>query len=311
MPMKLLKFAAIDIGSNAVRLLLTNVIEDGADVTFTKSSLVRMPVRLGVDAFTHGRISELRTVKLIKTMIAFRHLMEVEDVVAYRACATSAMREAANSEEILRRISAEAGIDIEIIDGKREAEIIYANGIAENLDSAVPYLYVDVGGGSTEITYFEGGRSVTSSSFNVGTIRILEGGVKKADFNHMKDWIKRLPIIGRSPKLIGSGGNINKLYKLMRKPEGDPMLHSDLKALCAFIESYSVDERIKILGMNPDRADVIIPASTIFLKVMKWAGAQEVIVPTFGVSDGIVRMLYSDWKVQQSDKSEVATAAAK
>lgn len=297
--MKLLKFAAIDIGSNAVRLLLTNVVEDGSSVSFRKSSLIRMPVRLGADAFSKGEISEQRIVNLVKTMQAFKNLMEVENVVAFKACATSAMREAKNSEAIIERIKKDAGIEVEIVDGKREAEIIYSNGIAETLDHSISFLYVDVGGGSTEITHFSKGRIVDSRSFNIGTIRILEGKVDKSNFKEMKAWVKNLKFDKQLPRIIGSGGNINKLYKFLRKPEGVPMLYAELKALYHFINSYTVDDRIKILGMNPDRADVIIPASKIYLKVMKWSGATDVIVPTIGVSDGIVRMLYKDWKKQK------------
>lgn len=294
--MKLLKFAAIDIGSNAVRLLLTNVVEDDNSVSFRKSSLIRMPVRLGADAFSKGKISEEPINKLVKTMQAFKKLMEVEDVVAFKACATSAMREAQNADQIIERVRNEADLNIEIVDGKREAEIIYSNGIAESLDHSIPFLYVDVGGGSTEITYIMDGRIAKSCSFNIGTIRILEGKVQKSDFKLMKHWIKDLGIGDVKPRIIGSGGNINKLYKMLRKAEGIPMMYSELKALYHYINSYSVDDRIKILGMNPDRADVIIPASKIYIKVMKWAKAPEIIVPTIGVSDGIVRMLYNEWK---------------
>lgn len=294
---KVLKFAAIDIGSNAARLLLTNVVEDGGSTFFRKSSLVRMPLRLGEDAFGVGVITEQRVEKLVKTMIAYRNLMEVEDVVAYKACATSAMREAFNSKEVVDYVRDKAGVDIEIIDGKREAEIIYSNEIVEMLDDSNPYLYMDVGGGSTEITLFENRMNVASHSFNIGTIRMLKGKVTEDDIDEMKAWVKALDVKKRNPKIIGSGGNINKIYKLSgKKTDSEPLLYSEFKELYKFLQYYTVDERIKVLGMNPDRADVIIPAAKIYLKVMKWAGVKQMIVPTIGVSDGIIHMLYREYK---------------
>lgn len=293
--MKLLKFAAIDIGSNAVRLLLTNVIEDENKTSFRKSSLVRMPVRLGEDSFNAGIITEPRIDKLSKTMMAFRYLMEVEDVVAYRACATSAMREASNGKEVVKRIKKETGIEIEIIGGKEEAEIIYSNQIVEMIDDLNPYLYVDVGGGSTEISLFCDKKRIATQSFDIGTIRILTNKVGKKDFNKMKDWVKNLDFKGKEVRIIGSGGNINKIYKTSAKKEGEPLLYNELVEINKFLNFYTVEERIKVLGMNPDRADVIIPASEIFLKIMKWSEATEIIVPTIGVSDGIVRQLYKDY----------------
>jgi exopolyphosphatase/guanosine-5'-triphosphate,3'-diphosphate pyrophosphatase len=294
--MKILKFAAIDIGSNAARLLLTNVVEDGETVVFSKSSLVRVPIRLGEDAFSIGYISEPRAQKLLKTMIAFKNLMEAQDVVAYRACATSAMRSSSNAPELVEMVKQQANINIEVIDGSREAEIIYANGIAEMLDHDIPYIYVDVGGGSTEITVFEKGGIKASNSFNIGTLRILKGMIGKPDFDQVRDWIKGIVQKKDQPKIIGSGGNINKLYKLARKPIGEPLYQKEVKNLYEFLNSFSVEDRIKLLSLNPDRADVIIPATKIFLKVMKWSGAKEVIVPTIGISDGIIRTLYTDYK---------------
>lgn len=294
--MKLLKFAAIDIGSNAVRLLLSNVVENGDSVVFRKSSLIRMPIRLGEDAFETGIISEARIQKLIKTMIAYRNLMEVEDVVAYRACATSAMREALNAPEIVERVSRQTGVNIEVINGRQEAEIVYSNGIAETLDSSKPFIYVDVGGGSTEISLFQNGQNIASQSFDIGTIRMLKEKVGKSEFDLIKMWLKNLKITGGKPKIIGSGGNINKLYRLAGKVEGRPLSFAELQKLLAQIKSYTFEERISILGMNPDRADVIIPAARIYLKTMEWTGADKILVPTIGVSDGIVRMLYKNYR---------------
>jgi exopolyphosphatase/guanosine-5'-triphosphate,3'-diphosphate pyrophosphatase len=299
--LKLLKFAAIDIGSNAVRLLFTNVIEDEKKTTFRKSSLIRMPLRLGEDSFNSGIISERRIKKLTQTMLAFKYLMEVEDVVAYRACATSAMREAINGKEVVLLVKKESGIEIEIIEGKEEAEIIYSNQIVEMIDDLNPYLYVDVGGGSTEITFFANKKRVATHSFDIGTIRILNNKVGKKDYKLMKDWIKELKFNGNEVKLIGSGGNINKIYKTSGKKVGEPLLYTELTEINKFLNFYSIEERIKILGMNPDRADVIIPASEIFIKIMKWSGAKQIIVPTIGVSDGIVRQLYKEYSKKKKE----------
>lgn len=300
--MNILKFAAIDIGSNAARLLLTNVIEDGLSVVFRKSLLVRMPLRLGEDAFSIGYISQPRAQKLLKIMIAYKNLMEVEEVVAFRVCATSAMRESSNASELVDMVREKTGIQIEVIDGKKEAEIIYANGIVETLNGTSPYIYVDVGGGSTEITLFDQGKIQTSFSFDIGTIRMLKGKVDKSNFEEIRQWVKSLNIKKRKPKIIGSGGNINKLYKLAMKTNGEVLTYDEIKELYKFIGYYSVEERIKSLGLNPDRADVIIPATKIYLKVMKWSGANEVIVPTIGISDGIVRTLYYEYKNQLTMK---------
>jgi len=297
--LKLLKFAAIDIGSNAVRLLFTNVIEDETKTSFRKSSLIRMPVRLGEDSFNTGMISEKRITKLSKTMLAFKFLMEVQDVVAYRACATSAMREAKNGQDVVKRVKKESGIEIEIIEGKEEAEIIYSTQIVEMMDDFNPYLYVDVGGGSTEVSLFAEKKRIATQSFDIGTLRILNNKVDKKDFKVMKEWVKSLPFNGQEVKLIGSGGNINKIFKISGKEDKLPLLYNELQEIHKFVSFYTIDERIKVLGMNPDRADVIIPAAEIYLKIMKWSDAKQIIVPTIGVSDGIVRQLYKEYSQQK------------
>jgi exopolyphosphatase/guanosine-5'-triphosphate,3'-diphosphate pyrophosphatase len=229
-------------------------------------------------------------------MKEFSLLMKVHDVVAFRACATSAMREASNSKEIVARVKKETGIEIEVIDGKEEAEIIYANQIVELIDDDSHYLYVDVGGGSTEVTLFGSRKLIDSHSFDIGTLRILSGNVSKADFDEMKEWVKKVITTKKEINLIGSGGNINKLYKLSGKKENQPLLYDELNEIHKFIMYYSLDERIKVLGLNPDRADVIIPAADIYLKIMKWSGAKKIIVPTIGVSDGIIHLLYQQFK---------------
>lgn len=292
--MKLLKFAAIDIGSNAVRLLFMNVIEDGEEVLFKKSELIRMPVRLGEDAFyDEGIISQEKIEKLMHSISAFKHLMIVQDVISYRACATSAMREAANSIPIVEYIKDRTGVTIEIINGQQEAELVYSNRIVEMINKERSYLYVDVGGGSTEITLFANKKVVTSGSFNIGTIRFLNGEVTRSEYLRMKFYLKEITGKYKPIELIGSGGNINKVFRLSGKKEGVPLTVKQLKDIYNFIDSFTIDERIKDLGFNPDRADVIIPATELFLKIMKWTKAKKIIVPKIGVSDGIVHQLYN------------------
>lgn len=294
--MKLLKFAAIDIGTNAVRLLFTNVIEDDKEVIFKKSSIIRVPVRLGTDVFSNGKISDKSIEKLTQTMIAFYNLMKVQDVVRYRACATSAMREAENGAKVIKKIKKESGITIEIIDGKTEAEIIFNNRIDESLDTKHSYMYVDIGGGSTEITLFSGSAIVASHSFNIGTIRLLNETYKMSEFSSLKKFLNEIKNKYKNIELIGSGGNINKLLKISGKKEGKPLPVKTLKTVSDLIKSYSYNDRIKILGLNPDRADVIVPASDLLFKIIKWSGTQEIIVPKFGIADGIVKQIYFDYR---------------
>jgi exopolyphosphatase/guanosine-5'-triphosphate,3'-diphosphate pyrophosphatase len=276
-----------------------NVLEEGSKAIFKKSSLIRVPVRLGEDSFINGKVSQKKIDKLIKTMNAFKLLIDVHEVVDFRACATSAMREASNSEEVVKKVLDETGINIQVIDGKQEAEIICSNEIVEMIDDDNNYLYVDVGGGSTEITLFRKKKLVESHSFNIGTIRMLNKKVSENDFAQMKKWLKTLKTDKKEVNLIGSGGNINKILKISGKRENESLVLDELMEIDKFINYYTVEERIKVLGLNPDRADVIIPASEIFLKIMKWTGAKRVIIPTIGISDGIVHKLYFDYKKQR------------
>lgn len=295
--MKLLKFAAIDIGSNAVRLLFMNVIEDEKEVFFRKSQLVRMPVRLGEDAFyNQNLIRQPKTDKLLHTLIAFRHLIGVHEVVSYRACATSAMREASNSGEIVDYIREHSGIKIDVIDGQEEAELVYSNRIVEMIDTEKSYLYVDVGGGSTELTLFSKKEAVASGSFNIGTVRFLNEEISNDELLRMKEFVGGLSKKYRPIELIGSGGNINKIFKLSGNKEGVPLTLKKLKRIYSYVESFTIDERIKVLGFNPDRADVIIPATQVFLRIMKWTGAGKILIPKIGVADGIVHQLYHDYR---------------
>jgi len=291
-----MRFAAIDIGSNAVRLLLCNVYDDGTEVIFKKAELVRMPIRLGEDVFRSGVISEEKMLALGKTMKAFRLLIDVFGAVASRACATAAMREARNAREVIDHVRKISGIGIEVIDGKLEAEIIYSNHIAEHLDAHRSYLYIDVGGGSTELTLFSNGIISASQSFNIGSIRLLNKQVDRDDWNAMKDWIKSVrELNGREVMAIGSGGNINKLFKLAERKEGKALSLLKLMELYYYLREFSVEDRITRLGLNPDRADVIVPAAKIFITIMKEAGVEKIIVPQIGLSDGIVHLLYEEY----------------
>jgi exopolyphosphatase/guanosine-5'-triphosphate,3'-diphosphate pyrophosphatase len=297
----ILKFASIDIGSNAVRLLLCNVSEyPNTEPVFKKSSLIRVPLRLGMDAFSVGSISEQKVVNLVKTMKAFKELIEVHEVISFRACATSAMREASNAAEIVKRVREEAGISIEVVDGAMEAEIIYANHIEDTLDEKKAYLYIDVGGGSTELTFFVKRKIVASHSFNIGTIRLLKNKVTKDQWQEMKDWVRKVTYSHSEVIGIGSGGNINKLLNMVRKKDQKHVNYNRLMDTYNLLNTYTLADRIRLLGLNPDRADVIVPASEIFLTVMKAGNIEKVMVPQIGLSDGIIHLLYETYKGKKS-----------
>jgi exopolyphosphatase/guanosine-5'-triphosphate,3'-diphosphate pyrophosphatase len=293
-----LKFAAVDIGSNAVRLLLSGVFEDGDSPTFRKMSLVRMPIRLGDDAFTQKLISENKVTQLVKTMVGFNHLIDSFQPMGFMACATSAMREAENGLQIREQILNESGIDVEIINGKKEAQIIFENKSSDMFGGNNAYLYADIGGGSTEITLFSEGRIITSESFNIGTIRILEGLVTKAYWKKMKQWLKNCTAPYSSIAAIGSGGNINKVFRLANAKTGKPLSDNKMMKVRRFLKYFTIEQRIRELGLRPDRADVIIPALDIYLKIMKWSGIRRIYVPQIGLADGIVRILYENYKSQ-------------
>lgn len=295
-----MKFAAIDIGSNAVRLLISNVYESINGPIFKKSSLTRLPIRLGEDVFVHGKISELKEFRLTKAMQAFKNMIDIHEVISYRACATSAMREASNGLEVAQRIYSTTGIKIEIVSGASEAEIIYANHIAESLDNKFDYLYIDVGGGSTELTLFSNGYIKSSRSFNIGTIRLLHNKVEKWQWDEMKTWLKKQVISNKPIQAIGSGGNINKLYKLAKIKESKPLSYEKLKELEVILNKYSYKERMEIIGLNPDRADVIVPAAKIYLTAMKVAECKKIYVPQIGMADGLVHLQYEAYKKEKT-----------
>lgn len=287
------KYAAIDIGSNAMRLLVANIIEEkGKEVQFSKSSLVRVPIRLGQDAFTVGEISEENIERMVDAMKAFKLLMKVHRVEKYMACATSAMREAYNGKEVVELIKRKADIKIEVIDGKREAAIIASTDLHYLLKTEQTYLYVDVGGGSTEFSLFSDSRMVVSKSFKVGTVRLLNNMVNEIVWLEIEKWIRANTQEYDQVTLIGSGGNINKVFKMSGKLQEKPLSYMYLNSQYSMLNSLSYDQRISQLGLNPDRADVIIPALRVYLNAMKWSGARSIYVPKIGLSDGIIKALY-------------------
>lgn len=286
-----MRYAAIDIGSNAVRLLIADIIQNTGSVSFKKNTLIRVPLRLGDDAFIQQHISEKKATELVKSMVAFRNLMDVYKVTDYLAFATSAMREAKNGEEVIKLIKEEANIDIEIVHGSKEASIIYASHADQNIDKSKNYLYVDVGGGSTEISLFSAGEMIVSRSFNIGTIRILDNQDTEETWNEMKDFIRDNTRNFKQLSGIGTGGNINKLFRLSEEKEDMPLTFAKLRSLYTYLSSFSLKDRINVLGLNQDRADVIIPACEIYLTVMKNANIKNIYVPRVGMVDGIIQTL--------------------
>ena len=288
------KYAAIDIGSNAMRLLITNVVEqDNKETQFNKSALIRVPIRLGQDAFTVGEICDENIDRMVDAMEAFRLLMKVYKVEKYKACATSAMREAYNGKEVVAIIKQKSQIDIDIIDGKVEASIIASSDLNGFLSTDKTYLYVDVGGGSTEFSLFSDGKMVTSKSFKNGTVRLLNDMVNEVVWQEIEKWIKTNTFEYEDITLIGSGGNINKLFKLSGKQQDKPLTYMYLNSQYQYLNSLTYEQRIAELALNTDRADVIIPATRIYLNAMKWSGARHLYVPKIGLADGIVKAMYN------------------
>ncbi len=289
------KYAAIDIGSNAIRLLIATVTEMGErPPRFKKTSLVRVPIRLGADVFLEGKISEKNFKRMVDAMNAFHLLIKTHNVIKFRACATSAMREAENGVEVAQKIKELTGVDIEIIDGDIEATIIASTDLRDLIDSERVFLYVDVGGGSTEFTVFAEGNVVASKSFKLGTVRILNDMVRENSWDEVRDWIVNYTKKYESVNVIGSGGNINSIYSTSGKKIGRPLSYFFLANYYEKLKSYTYHERIYELEMNPDRADVIIPATKIYLSAMKWSRAKNMYVPKIGLADGIVKSLYNE-----------------
>ena len=289
------KYGAIDVGSNAIRLLIVTVIEqEGKETKFKKTSLIRVPIRLGTDVFVEGKISEASYLRMVDSFKAFQLLMKTHNVFKYRACATSAMREAKNGKTIVKRLLKATGIEINIINGNEEAKIIASTDLKTYLVHDKTFLYVDVGGGSTELTIYSEGKIVVSKSFKMGTVRLINNLVDDKMWDQMKDWIKNKTQKYNHITLLGTGGNINSTYKYSGKKIGTPLNYKYLIAYFNKVKAFSYDDRIVELDMNPDRADVIIPALKIYIFAMKWSGAECIYVPKVGLSDGIIRSLYNE-----------------
>jgi exopolyphosphatase/guanosine-5'-triphosphate,3'-diphosphate pyrophosphatase len=290
-----LKLAAIDIGSNACRLLISEVIKSPqGKLDFVKVALIRVPLRLGFDVFETGRIAEVKAEQLLKTIMSYKLLLDVYDVKHLKACATSAMRDAENAPEILLEVKEKTGIDIKVITGQEEASYIYENHVADFMSSTESYLYIDVGGGSTELTFFTDGKLAAKESFNIGTIRLLKNQVAEAEWDAMKNFIRSKKAAYHHITAIGSGGNINKIFSLSKRKEGKPL---DLELLRNYYKEFSaltVTQRISFYKLREDRADVIVPALLIYINVMRWAETEEIFVPKIGLADGLIHFLYDE-----------------
>jgi len=290
-----LKLAAIDIGSNAARLLITEVTSDEKDnPVFNKLNLFRVPLRLGFDVFETGMISKQKTGMLLQTMKAFKHLMNAYEIKHVKACATSAMREAMNTGDIIRKVKLETDIAIEVITGDMEAGLVFENHIAETLDKDHSYMYIDVGGGSTELSFFSNGVLNYKESFNIGTIRLLQNQVHDKTWEVMKEIIKTVTKGQKEVMAIGSGGNINKIFSMSKRKEGKPLTLDLLRDYHKELSSVDLETRMKLYSLRPDRADVIIPALLIYINAMRWAGASEMYVPKIGLADGLIRHLWDE-----------------
>ena len=291
--MKVKKLAAIDIGSNAIRILISNVVQvEGEHPVFMKSEMIRVPIRLGEDSFTVGEISPKNIKRVVKAMKAFKLIMKINGVKNYMACATSALRESSNADELIAKVKKKAGIKIELIDGKKEAEIISYTTILADQGHNSNYLYVDVGGGSTEFSVLKNGKRIVSKSFKAGTVRMINYMVNDKVWLEIEKWIKMNTKGIEKIQLLGSGGNINKVFKLSNIKDGNPLTYFNLKSFYQDLKKLSYEERILRYNLNLDRADVILPALEIYLKALKWSGATKVFVPKIGLSDGMIKMMY-------------------
>jgi len=295
-----LRLAAIDIGSNAARLLISDVIAGPkSNAEFIKVALIRVPLRLGFDVFDKGEISPAKTEKIIKTIKSYKLLLDIYEVKHLKACATSAMRDAVNGDNIIKKIKDETGIQINIITGQEEARLIYENHVAENMTNEESYLYIDVGGGSTELTFFSDGKLIFKESFNIGTIRLLKGQVSEAMWDEMKEFIKTKTKGYHHVTAIGSGGNINKIFSLSKRKEGKPLSLESLREYYKEFSSLSIPQRMTIYKLREDRADVIVPALLIYINVMRWTDTEEIFVPKIGLADGLIHTLYEEVRLKE------------
>lgn len=292
-----MKLAAIDIGSNAARLLITEVnINEKGIPSFNKLNLIRVPLRLGFDVFESGEISKAKIGMVMQTMKAYKHLMNAYGVEHLKACATSAMRDAKNAGDIIRKIKMETDIAIEVISGDIEANLIYENHVAENMDTSHSYLYIDVGGGSTELSFFSNNILTYKKSFNIGTIRLLKNMVTDKQWEDMKETLKAVTKGHKEVVAIGTGGNINKVFSMSKRKDGKPLSLELLKDYYKELSNVTLEERITKYSLREDRADVIVPALQIYVNTMRWATAEEIYVPKIGLVDGLIRHLWEEVK---------------
>ena len=292
--------AAIDIGSNAARLLISDVLKGPQGNTeFIKAALIRAPLRLGFEVFDKGEIPPNKVEKIIKTMKSYKLLLDVYEVKHVKACATSAMRDATNGAEIIRKVKTETGIEIRIISGQEEASLIYENHIAEGMTKDESYLYIDVGGGSTELTFFSDGKLVFKESFNIGTIRLLKNQVNESLWDEMKEFIRERTKGYHHVTAIGSGGNINKIFSLSKRKEGKPLTLDLLRDYFKEFSNLSMNQRMTLYHLREDRADVIVPALLIYINVLRWADAEEIYIPKIGLADGLIHTLYEEVRLKE------------
>ncbi len=286
-----MKIAAIDIGSNAARLQISTVLHNDNVASFKRVEYVRFPLRLGHDVFNFGALtpeSEARTTKLMQ---AYKLLMELHEVEAFMACATSAMRESSNGHEIAKRIEAHTGIKIHIIDGSKEAELIN-NVVVQALDDR-QFIHIDVGGGSTELNIYQNRQKMASKSFKIGSVRLLEGKESKGAWRKIEDWVEDNIDSSQEIIAVGTGGNISKLFNLASKIDETQTTRDEIERIRHYIAGFNQEDRINKLRLNADRADVIVPAADIYISVMKWAGADQILVPDLGLKDGIIQLVYA------------------
>lgn len=287
---ELLKFAAIDIGSNGARMQISSVLQDEGVIRLKKVEYVRFPLRLGHDVFTEGRISALSEDRMMKLMLAYQLLMELHEVDDYMACSTSAFREAANGPEVREHIEQRTGIHIQIIDGQKEAELV--NNVVVKSLSDGQYIHIDVGGGSTELNVYQDQKKIAAKSFKLGSVRLLEGKESKTAWIKIKEWINDNVDYSMPIQAVGTGGNINKLFDLSSKLTESSTSLEEIERMRDYISGFSLVDRINKLQLNPDRADVIVPAGDIYTSAMKWAGAKIIHVPDVGLKDGMLQLLY-------------------
>lgn len=291
-----MKFAAIDIGTNAVRLLIKEIVVKNDHLRVSKVSFTRVPLRLGEDVFETGNISDKKARNLVKIMRAFWYLMDVHEIEWFKVCATSAMREAGNVDYVIDMIKKEANIRVELIDGQQEADLIFRNFSVASFKSKSDYLYIDVGGGSLELTLIRNGKRLRAKSFQIGTLRVVKGIVRDGEWDAVEEFLKYETENGESIIAIGTGGNINRLQRIILNPKNQPILISKIEKITAALKSQPFKEMVLKYSLKPDRADVIIPAAEIYLRIMKLARAKEIIVPKVGLSDGIILKVHEEYQ---------------